>query len=85
MKKERLSALGRANKVVLVLRHAKVPLEQHVFSLGVAYDAFPVSPELRVVGGSKSNRARMRWRSSSIRLRSPKSESTLQCGATGPR
>ena len=47
----RPSALGRGDKVVVVFGHAQVPLEQHVFSLGVAYDPLPVAPELRVVGG----------------------------------
>jgi hypothetical protein len=39
---------GRASGL-LVLGIAKVPLEEDVLTLGVAYDPFTVAPELRVV------------------------------------
>ena len=73
----------RSGEHDLFFGHTEVPLQYEVLPLGVANDAFPVPPELRVVGRQSTRRARARWRNSSMTARSPNSDSTSQWGRRG--
>ena len=70
---------------LLVFGVAEVPLEQEVLPLGVADDPLAVAAELGSCGRQELEAGQRPGPELLAVARSPKSDWTSQCGATGPR